>query len=115
MNKKLFLVSETIDIEDMVLANSEKEAEEIMKSLVKKDSSYLLELIGSYYLNFYAKEINRKQNLPNFYMNEFAICNNDGDYSEQTCGEMADLIEEEWQKKENFKTMDEKQLKFSFY
>ena len=115
MDKKLFIVGDSIDIEDIVAADSAKEAEEIMHKRCKHDGYYVKDLIDTYNLNFGAREIKRRKELPKFYENEYPFINEDGVEHDLCCEEIMDIIEEEWQKKENFRIMDEKQLKFDFY
>jgi hypothetical protein len=115
MDKKLFIVSESIDVEDVVMANSQKEAETIMNNRCRYDGSYVKDLINYYNFSFRAREIQRKKELPSDFKYDWPMINDDGDEYELCCEEIMDIIEEEWQKKENFRIMDEKQLKFGFY
>lgn len=115
MDMKLFVVSETIDLEDVVFAKSEEEAETIMNNRCRHDGYYVKDLIDTYKMDFRAKEIKRRAELPDFFKDDWPMINEDGDTCDMSCKEIMEIIEEEWQKKENFRIMDEKQLKFDFY
>lgn len=111
--KKLFIVRADIEIEDVVMADSEKEAEEILEKKCKYDTSYVHEFV--YGSSFNASEVKKRMDVSIYLINEFPWIDEDDNEYEMTCDEIIKIWEEKWEKEEAFRIRDRNQLKFDFY
>ena len=111
--KKLFVVRGEIEIEDVVMADSEKAAKEILEKKCKYDTSYVNEFVYGSFFN--AKEVKKRMDVSIDLINQFPWIDKYDNGYEMTCDEIIKIWEEKWEKEENFRIRDRNQLKFDFY